>query len=64
MIIYLFTTALFTNRIQSRSERLRITAVQRLDAVEGRTGVRTRLLVEGLIDLPSHIEEALYRVTE
>ena len=37
---------------------------QRLDAVEARVGVKTRLLVEGLIDLPSHVEEALYRVTE
>jgi len=37
---------------------------QRLDAVEARVGVKTRLLVEQLIDLPSHVEEALYRVTE
>jgi PAS domain S-box-containing protein len=35
---------------------------QRLDAVERRAGVETRLLVEGVIRLPSSVEEELYRI--
>jgi PAS domain S-box-containing protein len=35
---------------------------QRLDAVERRAGVETRLLVEGVIQLPSSVEEELYRI--
>ncbi len=34
----------------------------RLDAVEGRTGTETRLLVEGQLALPEAVEEALYRI--
>lgn len=34
----------------------------RLDAVEGRTGTETRLLVEGHLALPEAVEEALYRI--
>ena len=38
-------------------------AVQaRLDAVEGRAGVETRLLVDGECELPPQMEEALYRI--
>jgi signal transduction histidine kinase len=37
---------------------------QRLDAVEGRSGVETRLLVEGTLELPAAVEEALYRITQ
>jgi len=37
---------------------------QRLDAVERRTGVEARLLVEGEIELPASIEEGLYRITQ
>ena len=33
---------------------------QRLDAVEGRAGVQTRLLVEGELNLPATIESELY----
>ncbi|MBN1979052.1 MAG: PAS domain-containing protein [Anaerolineae bacterium] len=37
---------------------------QRLDAVEKRAGVDARLLVEGEVDLPSSVEEALYRIAQ
>jgi signal transduction histidine kinase len=37
---------------------------QRLDAVEKRAGVDTRLLVEGEIELPPSVEEALYRIAQ
>lgn len=37
---------------------------QRLDAVEGRAGVETRLLVDELKDLPAHCEEELYRIAQ
>jgi signal transduction histidine kinase len=37
---------------------------QRLDAVEGRAGVETRLLVEGGLDLPPDVEEELYRIAQ
>ena len=37
---------------------------QRLDAVEGRAGVETQLLVNDLIDLPPAVEEALYRIAQ
>jgi signal transduction histidine kinase len=35
---------------------------QRLDAVEGRAGVETRLLVEGEAELDASVEDALYRI--
>jgi signal transduction histidine kinase len=37
---------------------------QRLDAVEARAGVETRLLVEGTVQVPAEIEEHLYRIAE
>jgi PAS domain S-box-containing protein len=37
---------------------------QRLDAVEARAGVKTRLLVEGTDQIPAVIEEDLYRIAE
>jgi nitrate/nitrite-specific signal transduction histidine kinase len=37
---------------------------QRLDAVEGRAGLETRLLVDGELDLPPLVEEALYRIAQ
>ena len=35
---------------------------QRLEAVEGRAGVKTRLLVDELANLPAAVEEGLYRI--
>jgi nitrate/nitrite-specific signal transduction histidine kinase len=37
---------------------------QRLNAVEGRTGLHVRLLVDGEIDLPAPVEEGLYRIAQ
>jgi signal transduction histidine kinase len=37
---------------------------QRLDAVEKRAGVDVRLLVEGEVELPVPVEEALYRIAQ
>ena len=37
---------------------------QRLDAVEKRAGVDARLLVEGAIELPASVEEALYHIAQ
>jgi PAS domain S-box-containing protein len=37
---------------------------QRLDAVEKRAGLETRLLVNGPVEMPSHVEEALYRIIQ
>lgn len=37
---------------------------QRLDAVEGRTGIETQLQVNDIVELPTHIEEALYRIAQ
>ena len=37
---------------------------QRLDAVEGRAGVETQLLVNDIIELPPTVEEALYRIAQ
>ena len=39
---------------------------QRLEAVEGRSGVQTRLLVEpqGEVELPADVERQLYRIAE
>lgn len=37
---------------------------QRLDAVEGRVGVKARLLTEKLVELPAHVEEGLYRIAQ
>lgn len=37
---------------------------QRLDAVEGRSGVETQLLVNEAVELPAAIEEALYRIVQ
>jgi PAS domain S-box-containing protein len=37
---------------------------QRLDAVEGRSGVETRLRVEGTFELPAPVEEELYRIAQ
>ena len=40
-----------------------VAAVQaRLNAVEGRTNLQTRLLAEEMRRLPSHVEQALYRI--
>jgi|GEM_PF-870360 len=36
---------------------------QRLDAVEGRSGVETRLRVDGTLELPALMEQELYRIT-
>ena len=42
-----------------------VPAIQtRLDAVEGRVGLATKLLVEGDIALPAKIEEGLYRIAQ
>jgi signal transduction histidine kinase len=35
---------------------------QRLEAVEGRSGVKIRLLADELVDLPAAVEEGLYRI--
>jgi PAS domain S-box-containing protein len=37
---------------------------QRLDAVEGRSGVETRLRMEGTLELPALVEEELYRIAQ
>ena len=37
---------------------------QRLDAVEGRSGVKTRLLVGELLEIPGPVEDGLYRITQ
>jgi signal transduction histidine kinase len=37
---------------------------QRLDAVEKRAGVDARLLLQGTIELPTSVEEALYRIAQ
>jgi PAS domain S-box-containing protein len=37
---------------------------QRLDAVERRAGVEARLLVEGAVQMPSRVEEELYRIAK
>ncbi len=37
---------------------------QRLDTVEGRAGVKARLLVEGDVELPAAIDEGLYRIAQ
>ena len=37
---------------------------QRLDAVEGRANIKSALTVSGTIALPSHVEEALYQLTQ
>ena len=37
---------------------------QRLDAVEGRAGVETQLLVNDVVELPAAVEEALYRIAQ
>jgi signal transduction histidine kinase len=36
----------------------------RLEAVEGRVNLQTKLLVDGMIDLPISVERALYRITQ
>jgi len=36
----------------------------RLDAVEKRGGVQARLVVEGLVQLPARVEEALFRIAQ
>jgi signal transduction histidine kinase len=37
---------------------------RRLDAVEGRAGVETRLLIKGSPELPVSVEEGLYRIAQ
>jgi signal transduction histidine kinase len=37
---------------------------QRLDAVEGRSGVETRLRVAGTLEVPAPVEEELYRIAQ
>lgn len=37
---------------------------QRLQAVEGRTGLQVHLVVDGEIDLPAPVEEGLYRIAQ
>jgi signal transduction histidine kinase len=37
---------------------------QRLDAVEKRSGLETRLLVEGVFDLPPLVEREFYRIIQ
>jgi signal transduction histidine kinase len=42
-----------------------VAAIQaRLDAVEGRVGLETNLVIEGEISLPPQVEEGLYRITQ
>ena len=42
-----------------------LAAIQaRLDAVEGRVGLKTKLTIEGEISLPAVVEEGLYRITQ
>lgn len=45
-------------------EELVGTLQRRLDAVEGRAGVKARLLVEGAFDLPTAVEEELYHIAQ
>ncbi|MBN1810504.1 MAG: PAS domain-containing protein [Anaerolineae bacterium] len=47
-----------------RREGLAGALQQRLDAVEKRAGVDARLLVEGEVELPAPVEEALYRIAQ
>ncbi len=37
---------------------------QRLDAVERRAGVQTRLLVDNAVDVPAPVQEGLYRIAQ
>jgi signal transduction histidine kinase len=37
---------------------------QRLDAVEGRAGVKAKLLADKMLSLPGPVEEALYHITQ
>ena len=37
---------------------------QRLEAVEGRVGVQARLIADELVQLPSDVEDALYRIAQ
>jgi signal transduction histidine kinase len=37
---------------------------QRLDAVERRAGVEAHLVIEGKLELPENVEEALYRIAQ
>jgi signal transduction histidine kinase len=37
---------------------------QRLEAVEGRSGVEARLIMDELLELPAEVEEGLYRITQ
>jgi PAS domain S-box-containing protein len=37
---------------------------QRLEAVEGRTGIKARLVAEELVELPAPIQEGLYRIAQ
>lgn len=46
------------------SEGLVAALQARLEAVEGRAGVRTDLLVEGDRRLPGHVEEEIYRIAQ
>ncbi len=42
-----------------------VAAIQtRLDAVEGRVGLKANFVVKGEISLPLHVEESLYRITQ
>jgi signal transduction histidine kinase len=42
-----------------------VAAIQtRLDAVEGRVGLETSFVIEGEINLPTQVEEGLYRITQ
>jgi signal transduction histidine kinase len=43
-------------------DRLAGALQKRLDAVEGRAGIETRLLIEGQVNVPWEVEEALYRI--
>jgi len=47
-----------------RREGLAGALQQRLDAVEKRAGVDARLLVDGEVELPASVEEALYRIAQ
>ncbi|MGD9100633.1 MAG: PAS domain S-box protein [Anaerolineae bacterium] len=37
---------------------------QRLEAVEGRTGVKARLVAEELVELPARVQKGLYRIAQ
>ena len=49
--------------LQLKKEGLILALRQRLEAVEGRSGVEARLEVDELVKLPRSVEQELYRIT-